>query len=216
MLNLYIDSADRAEAEPLLQQGIFAGLTTNPTLLQRAGVTESGLSDVVAWACDAGAKSVFLQAWGSSVPEMVDRGLQLHSFGGQVVVKVPVTQVGIEAATALTRAGVPVLVTAVYAASQIVPALATGAAYVAPYLGRMDDAGMDGVAEIRTMQRVIDATSASTRVLAASVRTPEKVIGLLEAAVQDITISASAWASFFRNELTDAAVAAFESAADSL
>ena len=216
MLNLYVDSAEREVAEPLLRQGVFAGLTTNPTLLERAGLRWGDLPSLVEWALEAGARSVFLQTWGQSSSELVERGTALHALAPEVVVKVPATGPGIEAARTLVAAEVPVLVTAVYARYQAVGALAAGAQFIAPYLGRMDDAGLDGLDEVRAMQRAVDATRSTTRILAASVRTPSQALLLAEEGVSDVTLSPAAWDAFFANELTAAAVAAFDEAAASL
>ena len=215
MLNLYVDSAEREVAEPLLRQGVFAGLTTNPALLKRAGLRWADLSALVDWALVAGARSVFLQTSGQTSSELVDRGAALHAVAPEVVVKVPATGPGIEAACSLAGAKVPVLVTAVYARYQAVGALAAGAQFLAPYLGRMDDAGLDGLDEIRAMQRAVEATRSTTRILAASVRTPTQVLQLAEAGVCDVTLSPAAWDAFFANDLTKAAVAAFDEAAAS-
>jgi transaldolase len=212
LLRLYVDSAERAAAEPLLRQGLFAGLTTNPTLLQRSGVRETQLPDLVGWAVEAGAETVFLQTWGTDTSELVERGHGLRAIGPQVIVKVPVTRSGIEAAALLAGADVPVLVTALYAASQIVPSIAAGAQFAAPYLGRMDDAGLDALAEVGAMKRAIEMAGANTRVLAASVRTPEQVTELLDVGVQDITLSPQGWGKFFDNALTSAAVQEFDAA----
>jgi TalC/MipB family fructose-6-phosphate aldolase len=216
MLNLYVDSAEREVAEPLLRQGLFAGVTTNPTLLERAGLRWADLPGLVDWALAAGARTVFLQSWGQTSSELVERGTALHALSPEVVVKVPATGPGVQAACSLVEAEVPVLVTAVYARYQAVAALAAGADFIAPYLGRMDDAGLDGLDEIRAMQQAVAATGSTTRILAASVRTPLQVLQLAEAGVSDVTLSPAAWDAFFANELTAAAVAAFDEAAESL
>ena len=76
----------------------------------------------------------------------------------------------------------------------------------------MDDAGLDALAEVRAMQRAVEAAGPSPRVLAASVRTPEQVVDLLDVGVQDITLSPQGWAKFFDNALTSAAVQEFDAA----
>lgn len=213
MTRFYIDSADRVQVEPLLRTGMFAGLTTNPTLLRAAGVGNDEIPELVAWAVAAGAAEVFVQAWGRDAAELERRGRELRGLDPRVSVKLPVTPDGLEATARLESDGIPVLVTAVYSAVQVLPAMAAGASLVAPYLGRVNDAGRDGLAEIAAMQRVIGATGSRLRVLVASLREPGDVQRLAELGVAHFTLAPHVWKRFFTDPLTDAAVTAFEQAA---
>ena len=213
MIDLYVDSADRARAEPLLQSGCFRGLTTNPTLLRDAGVRRGDLGALVDWALAAGAQVVFLQTWGSTVAELSDHAHELRDLDPRVVVKVPVTPAGVAVAAALEAAGTPTLVTAVYSGSQVLPTLAARASYVAPYLGRMADAGRDAREEVSLMQRAIAATGSTTRLLVASIREPRDVVELAASGVSDFTIGPALWARSFSDPATAAALEVFEQAA---
>ena len=212
MIKFYVDSADLDDAGLLLSSGLFAGLTTNPTLLQRAGVGNDGIADLVRRVRDAGAREIFVQAWGADSQDLVDRGRWIRSLGDDVVVKVPATPAGLRATARLTREDVPVLVTAVYSAVQVLPVIASGARYVAPYLGRMNDAGRDGADEITTMQRVIEASGSDLHVLVASLRSAEDVVTFARAGVTHFTISPTLWSDFVADDLTTAAVEVFEAA----
>ena len=212
MIRFYLDSAERETVEPWLRTGLVAGVTTNPTLLQTAGVRNDGLADLVAWATAAGAGTVFVQSWGGDAAELERRGRELAALGEAVVVKVPATAEGLTATARLAADGIRVLVTAVYSATQVLPAIAAGAAFLAPYLGRMNDAGRDGVGEIAAMQRVIAASGSPLRVLVASLRSPSDALGLAQAGVRDFTTAPAVFARFFDDDLTAAAVATFEAA----
>ena len=212
MPRFYLDSADLAEAGPLLGSGLLAGLTTNPTLLQRAGIPNAGIPELVAGARDAGALTVFVQAWGESADELTERGRWIRSLGDDVVVKVPVTARGLRATARLSHEGVPVLSTAVYGAAQVLPVLAAGARYIAPYLGRMDDAGRGGRDQVATMQRIVLAAGSDLRILVASLRSVADVVALAQLGVADFTVSATLWAALAADPLTDAAVEVFEAA----
>lgn len=212
MTAFYIDSAQRRVVEPLLRSGLVAGVTTNPTLLETAGVRNDAIPDLVSWATAAGARAVFVQAWGATADELERRGRALRSLGDAVVVKLPVTPAGLQATARLEADGVPVLVTAVYSATQVLPTMAAGASLIAPYLGRMNDAGRDGFAEIEAMQRVVDASGSSLRILVASLRTAADVLRLAEVGVRDFTLAPAVWAELAADPLTDAAVAEFERA----
>jgi transaldolase len=135
LMRLYLDTADRAAAEPLLATGLFAGLTTNPTILDRAGLGVDDIPDIYAWAHEAGAREIFFQTWGPDTQALIERGRSLYKLGDDVVVKVVASKEGAAACATLAAEGIPTLLTAVYAPGQVMVAAAAGAHYVAPYQG---------------------------------------------------------------------------------
>jgi TalC/MipB family fructose-6-phosphate aldolase len=212
-VRLYLDTADRAAAEDLLRTGLFAGLTTNPMILQRSGLGAAHAPEIHEWAVAAGAREVFFQAWGEDADTLVERGERLRELGPEVVVKVPASRAGAAACARLAARGAPTLLTAVYAPGQVLVAAAAGATYIAPYLGRLNDAGRDGVAEVTAMQEVLAATGASTKILLASVRDVPSMVTLARRGIDCFTIGPPVAEAFFAEHLTAAAVAAFEDAA---
>lgn len=212
MPTFFIDSADRATVTRLLATDLFGGVTTNPMILDKAGLGSSDIPDYVKWATDAGARLVFAQSWGTSVGELVDRGLGIRALGENVVVKVPASRDGIEAAAVLSKGG-RVLVTAAYAATQVLPVIASGATYIAPFVGRMIASGGDGIGEVLAMQAALDASGAPLEILAGSLRTPEQILALAQGGVQNMTFGPDVWEMFFGDKLTAASVAQFEALA---
>lgn len=212
-MRLYLDTADRAAAEDLLRTGLFAGLTTNPTILQRSGLGVADAPEIYEWAVAAGAHEVFFQAWGEDADTLVERGERLRQLGPEVVVKVPASRAGAAACARLAAHDAPTLLTAVYAPGQVLVAAAAGATYIAPYLGRLNDAGRDGIAEVTAMQEVLVATKASTKILVASIRDVPSMVALARRGIDCFTIGPPVAEAFFAEHLTAAAVAAFEDAA---
>lgn len=215
-LRLFLDSADVGEWSRWLPVGLFRGVTTNPLLLQRAGepCTEQRLGVLARQAFDLGAREVQLQTWGGGVETLAARGQRLAALDPRVVVKVPVTRPGTEAAAQLVAAGVPVTLTAVYAVHQVLVAAALGAAYAAPYLGRMNDAGRDGRGEVAAMQALLrTAGDGAPRLLVASLRRVEELTVLARAGCDTFTFSAALAEALFREPLTEEAAAAFEALA---
>jgi TalC/MipB family fructose-6-phosphate aldolase len=212
-VRLYLDTADRAAAEDLLHTGLFAGLTTNPTILQRSGLGVADAPEIYEWAVAAGAHEVFFQAWGEDADTLVERGERLRQLGPEVVVKVPASRAGAAACARLAAHDAPTLLTAVYAPGQVLVAAAAGATYIAPYLGRLNDAGRDGIAEVTAMQEVLVATKASTKILVASIRDVPSMVALARRGIDCFTIGPPVAEAFFAEHLTAAAVAAFEDAA---
>lgn len=212
-VRLYLDSADRDTVVDLLATGLFRGVTTNPTILQRAGLGAQQIPEVYRWAVDAGSREVFIQSWGSSVAELLDRGLRLRDLGPEVVVKVPVSREGAAVCARLNARGIPTLLTAVYHPGQAMIAAAAGATYLAPYLGRLDDHGRDGLGTVRAMQELLDSDGGLTQILLASIRDVDSMVAAARFGVRCFTFGTAVAETFFADELTAAAVADFEAAA---
>jgi transaldolase len=211
-MRFYLDTADRHLAEPLLRTGLFWGITTNPLLLQAAGLKSARLPEVYAWATDLGANEVFFQSWGSDAANLVEWGLELRAIGERVVVKLPATQAGCQAASELLRQGCPVLLTAIYTPAQALLGAAAGVQYIAPYLGRIADAGRNARAEVALMQRLLGESGSPTQILLASLRHLDDVVALSQEGVRAFTLSPSVARQFFDEPLTEEAAMAFEQA----
>ena len=207
---LYIDSADRDQVERLLATGLFAGVTTNPTILYRSGLTVDDVPAVHRWARAAGAGTVFLQAVGPDDAALEAHSRELVALGPDVVVKLPATRNGLAVSRRLTREGVPVLVTAVYHASQALLADAAGAGWVAPYVGRMGDLGLDGVEQTADLHATLLASGQGCRVLAASLRDTTQVAALAARGVEDFTLSTQLCGQLLDETNSVAAAAQFE------
>lgn len=211
-MRLYLDTADREAAESLLSTGLFSGVTTNPTILQRSGLGVGDAPDIYAWAVAAGAKEVFFQAWGEDTATLVARGHELRGLGDEVVVKVVASRAGSAACAQLAALGIPTLLTAVYAPGQAIVAAAAGATYIAPYLGRLNDAGRDGIVEVTAMHEVLRATGGTTKVLLASIRDVTSMVVLARRGVDCFTMGPDVAEGLFTEHLTATAVQDFEDA----
>ncbi len=193
--HLYIDSADIAQIEACLPHPVIHGVTTNPTLLRRAGVARADVPGLLSRCIERGARQVQAQVHSAEADGMLEDALDLlrHFDEGQLVVKIPATRQGLQAGAHLIAQGVPVTWTAVYALEQAHFAAQLGAAYAAPYLGRLNDSGVDGLARIAQMQALVTqapapAASTRTRLLVASVRSRDAYLSLLALGVGAITI----------------------------
>mmetsp|Transcript_23905 Transcript_23905/g.37424 ORF Transcript_23905/g.37424 Transcript_23905/m.37424 type:complete len:303 (-) Transcript_23905:146-1054(-) len=212
---IFLDTADRKEWDELLPLGLFYGVTTNPVLLERADqpCTIDGLRDLAISAFGWGMQEFMCQSWGENVADLVRNGEQLASIDPRVIVKVPLTGNGIQAANILSRQGARICTTACYAPHQVVSSVAVGAEYVAPYLGRLIDEGRDGLEEVSQMQQIVDGMNSETRVLVASVRTANQVAVLAADGCSTFTISPKVARELIGDDLTTKAAADFEAAA---
>lgn len=205
---LYADSADREAVVTLLDDRLVHGVTTNPTILRRGGLSADAAADLYAEWTGRGAAEVFFQASGADVTAMEASGHRIAQLGSSAVVKVPATAIGFPVAARLAAADVPVLVTAVYSSAQAVTAAAIGARYIAPYLGRLDDSGVDGLALVREMVTLLAGTE--THPLVASVRSPERIVELVASGVRHVTAAPAVLRAALLHDASDAAAAVFE------
>lgn len=218
---LFLDSAEPEAWERLLPMGLFHGVTTNPLLLERSGqaCTVENLARLAGRASALGAREIQLQTWGASAAEMIDCGTRLAEVAHgklDVVIKVPATATGWKVAARLREQGSAVTLTAVYTPGQVLAAAALGAAYAAPYLGRLDDAGQDGAAVLRSMNGTLSGTGADTRLLVASLRSAERVVELAATGFDTFTFGPPVADELLAESLTDTAAADFQRAAEAM
>lgn len=223
-MRLFLDTGDVAEWERLLPLGCFHGVTTNPVLLQRANVpcTISSAAGLLKKALAyPGIQEVMFQAWGEDTASLVRVASELYRLDERrVVVKLPLTRAGICAAAQLRQnqhPGAPqvrICMTACYSAKQGFIAAGLGAEYIAPYLGRMSDMGMEGLAECTKLQAAVGgATGVATRVLVASLRSAEQMLALAAKGLDTFTFSPAICDALLDVEATNKAAADFERAA---
>lgn len=218
---LFLDTAVESEWEELLPTGLFHGITTNPTLLEKADqpCTVENLHRLASKAF-TGAKGVpavnefMCQAWGANADDLYKIGIRLAEPDKErIVVKVPVTLTGVQAARRLIHHGVRVCLTACYHRQQAVISAAVGAEYLAPYLGRMNDAGKDGIQECLEMNYIVEGMETGTRILVASLRDSETLAELASSGMDTFTFSADVARELFHEPLTREAAKDFEEAA---
>ena len=214
----FLDTADTECWRELLPLGIFHGVTTNPTILQRCGVPcdIESISSLADTAFELDACEFMAQAWGGTADAMYETGLAIRDIDpDRVIVKLPVTAAGVEAAARLATvgSGTRVCLTACYVSTQALTAASAGVEYLAPYLGRMTDAGKDGMLECERMQAIVDGLGSKTRILVASIRDVDQMATLASRGMDTFTFSPEVARALFANKDTAAAAAAFEEAA---
>ena len=154
-----------------------------------------------------------LQTWGNTVDVLVNTGKLLAAIDDRIVVKVPITQVGTQAASQLSAEGIKITLTAVYAVHQILIAAALGAEYAAPYLGRINDLGRNGINDLVSMQQGLVGVGSKTRILVASIRNIEDIAFLTTQGLDTFTFSPAIAEAFFNVTATIQAATEFEQAA---
>jgi transaldolase len=213
-LRLYVDSAEEKDWRHYLPTGIFYGVTTNPKLLNQTGIgfTIDRLAILAQTAFELGANEIHLQVWGRETEQMLRIGRELVGIDERVMVKVPITPAGILCARQLISEGSYVTLTAVHSARQALIAIALGAKYAAPYLGRMTDGGLNGIEEVTSMVRIIAAMDSPLRLLVASIRQTAELKTLAERGLNTFTLLPKIIDELLENELTRQAYISFEEA----
>ena len=215
-MRLYLDTADFSEWHDLMPTGVFYGITTNPVLAARAGFLYQNVvwSDMVQTAADLGAKEFHAQVCGDS-KQSLKFAEQLYEIGQSAgidcVVKIPLSLGGVGMVPKIKNLGGKILLTACYDAKQFVTAAALEADYIAPYFGRMMEAGLDAMAHLKAMQRM--SKNVKCRTLVASLRDAQQIVEIAKLGHDCFTISPSVAHDLFQNDLTAVAVANFEKSA---
>lgn len=221
-MHLYLDSADLNELADVLPHPLIHGVTSNPTLMKRAGLSYAALPDFVRRVGDLGARRVQVQVRHRDAEGMLRDARDLTTLGGstELVVKIPATRDGFAAAARVATDGTPVTMTAVYEPEQVLWSVMAGATYAAPYLGRLGDSGRDGPAVVGAMQRLLEryrgGADSQLRLLVASVRSREAFLQLLEIGVEAVTIPPTLFGALIEHDATREAEATFLQDAGSL
>lgn len=206
----FVDSANRESATRWLQSGVATGLTTNPTILKRAGATIADVSEIANWATGSGAQEVCFQTWGSTENEWYDNAQRLLEAAPEAVIKVPCTERGSRVITRLKHQGVPILLTAAYSARQALIASALDVKYVAPYFNRMNMNGINALDEFRRMTQYLPVAPGAPRIMAASIKSSAEVASLVGAGIRTFTLAPEVLEDLLRNHLSEQAVEDFE------
>jgi transaldolase len=167
-MKFFVDTADVAEIKELAATGLLDGVTTNPSLVAKA---KRDFKEIIAEICALVPGPVSAEVAALDAEGMVREGRTLSRIAGNVAVKVPLTWEGLKACRTLTREGTMVNVTLCFSANQALLAAKAGATFVSPFIGRLDDIGLDGVALIGEIRTIYDNYAAlTTQILAASIR----------------------------------------------
>jgi transaldolase len=206
-MKFFIDSADLKELQDLAQTGLVDGVTTNPSLIAKSG---RNMLEVIKEICHLVNGPVSAEVTATDHKTMLAEGRKLAALAKNVAVKVPLTPDGLKTCRALADEGTPVNVTLCFSAAQAILAAKAGAAFISPFVGRLDDIGADGmklIAEICQIYRQYPGIK--TEVLVASVRHPIHVIESAKLGAHVATLPPAVLRQMYQHPLTDKGLAAF-------
>lgn len=205
-MKFFLDTANVKEIERINRLGLVDGITTNPSIIAKEG---RGFKEVIQEICGMVKGPVSAEVVGLSVGEMLDEAHAIAEWADNVVIKLPMTENGLEACNRLSQEGIKTNVTLVFSAAQGLMAAKAGAAYISPFVGRLDDIGADGLQLVRDLKTILINYSYKTEIITASVRTLSHVAEAALAGADIATIPGSALPSMWKHPLTDIGIEKF-------
>jgi transaldolase len=205
-MKIFIDSADIDEIREACSWGIVDGCTTNPSLVAKSG---RKFEDVLADICETVDGPISAEVVSTDADGMVAEGQRLAALHPNIVVKVPMIAEGIKATHRLSSEGIRVNVTLIFQPAQGILAAKAGAAFISPFVGRLDDIGQDGMEMVATLVTALANYDYGTEVLVASIRHMGHFIAAAEMGADVATCPFKVLQQFVKHPLTDSGLAAF-------
>ncbi len=209
-MEFFIDTANLAQIKEAHELGVLDGVTTNPSLMAKEGITgEENVKAHYKAICEITDGDVSAEVIATTYDEMIKEGLELANLHKRIVVKVPMIKDGVRAIKYFKQQGIKTNCTLVFSAGQALLAAKAGATYVSPFIGRLDDVSTDGLQLIEDIRLIYDNYGYETKILAASVRHAMHIINCAKIGSDVITGPLSAITALLKHPLTDNGLAQF-------
>ena len=206
-MKFFIDTANIDEIKEANALGVLAGVTTNPSLVAKEGVSFHGrLKEITSEVTD---RSVSAEVISEDATGMIKEGRELAAIAPNITVKIPMTLEGLKAVKILSEEKIETNVTLIFNANQALLAARAGATYVSPFLGRLDDIGHDGMTLIHTIATIFDQNQIDTEIIAASIRHPLHVTEAALNGAHIATVPFNVLAKLVQHPLTDQGIEQF-------
>ena len=199
-MRIFMDTANIDDIRRGAALGVVDGVTTNPTLVAKEGVQ---YRDRIMEICEVVDGPISAECISMEYEPLVEEARRVASWHPNVVVKIPMSEVGLQAIKTVSAEGIRVNTTLVFSANQALLAAKAGAAFVSPFIGRLNDAGHDGMEVIREIVSVFDTFNLPTQVLSASIRNPRDVTEAALAGSHVATLPPAVLFAMVNHPLTD-------------
>jgi transaldolase len=206
-MRIFLDTANIDQIRQIAKLGIISGVTTNPSLVstERAANYEALIKEI----CSIVDGPISAEVVAEGVKPMVEQARQIAAWAPNVVIKIPATIEGLEVTSILTKESIKVNFTLTFSLNQALLGALAGAAYVSPFVGRLDDIGHDGMALVKDIVDVFKYYGLNTQVIAASIRHPEHCVAAAKAGAHIATVPYKVLMQMINHPLTDVGVARF-------
>ncbi|MDH1602280.1 MULTISPECIES: fructose-6-phosphate aldolase [Empedobacter] len=209
-MKFFIDTANLADIKEAQDLGVLDGVTTNPSLMAKEGITgQENILNHYKAICELVDGDVSAEVISTDFEGMVKEGEALAALNPQIVVKIPMTKDGVKACKYFSTKGIRTNVTLVFSVGQALLAAKAGATYVSPFIGRLDDISTDGLNLIEEIRLVYDNYLYETQILAASVRNTMHIVNCAKIGADVMTGPLSSILGLLKHPLTDSGLAEF-------
>jgi len=198
-MKIFLDTANLDSIRKFNDMGLLDGITTNPSLMSKAGGNPKNAMSEITKIISG---DVSLEVVSTEYDGMIEEGKRLREYGNNVVVKVPMTPAGLKACKSLSSQGIPVNVTLIFSPNQALLAAKSGAKYVSPFIGRLDDIGHDGMNLIKEIKEIFSNYEFKTEILVASVRHPLHVVESAKIGADVVTLPPAVLEKMLKHPLT--------------
>ena len=207
-MRFFLDTANLEHIKHGVQMGIVTGVTTNPSLVSKEGKVD--YKSLVQQICAVVPGPVSTEVLGQEAADMISEAKQIARWADNVVVKIPATAAGLEATRQLSKENIKVNFTLCFSVNQALLAAAAGAAFVSPFVGRLDDIGEDGIRLVKEITEVYKKyPEIKTEVIAASIRHPQHCMEAAKAGAHISTVPYQVLMQMIKHPLTDIGVKRF-------
>jgi transaldolase len=209
-MKFFIDTANLSQIKEANELGILDGVTTNPSLMAKEGIKgHDAVFHHYKTICEMVNGDISAEVVSTDFSQIVEEGKKLAAIHSNIVVKVPMIKEGVKAIKWFTDNGIRTNCTLVFSAGQAILAAKAGAAYVSPFIGRIDDGGWDGMQLIEQIATIYAVQGYKTEILAASIRNPNHIIRAAELGADVITSPLESILGLLKHPLTDIGLAKF-------
>ncbi len=198
-MKIFLDTANLESIKKFNDMGLLDGITTNPSLLSKEKGNPKDAMEEITKIIKG---DVSLEVVSTEYSGMMEEGKRLREYGDNVVVKVPMTPDGLKACKSLSSEGIPVNVTLIFSPNQALLAAKSGAKYVSPFIGRLDDIGEDGMHLIKEIKEIFSNYNFGTEILVASIRHPVHVIDAAKIGADVVTLPPAVLDKMMKHPLT--------------
>jgi transaldolase len=206
-MRIFLDTANIDQIRKGAKLGIVSGVTTNPTLVSKEKTAD--YEATVKEICSIISGPVSVEVLTGGVEAMIEQARKIAKWAPNVVIKIPATLEGLEVTSALAKEGIKVNFTLCFSVNQALLGALAGAAYVSPFVGRLDDVGHNGMEVVKDIVDVFAHYKFPTEVIAASIRHPEHCVAAAKAGAHIATVPYSVLMQMINHPLTDVGVARF-------
>ncbi|MBB3125771.1 transaldolase [Paenibacillus rhizosphaerae] len=205
-MKFFLDTGNIDEIKRISRLGLVDGVTTNPSLIAKEG---RDFKEVIQEICSIVSGPVSAEVIGTKAEDMLKEAYEIAEWAPNVVIKVPMTEDGLYACHELAKKGIKTNVTLIFSAAQGLMAAKAGATYVSPFVGRLDDIGVEGMKLIRELKQILENYGMTSEIIAASIRNIKHVEDAAIAGAHIATIPGSLLPSLWKHPLTDSGIERF-------